>query len=353
MELRSTSRRWAGRWIRRVLLWLGAGLLLALALRQVDLGQLRLALAELRLWEIGLVLAVNVVVIQLLSLRWWFIVRKLGPDPGPMRVAIYRLAGFAISYFTPGPQFGGEPLMVRLLGRHQVAAATAAASVAMDKTIELLVNFLFLMIGLMAAIRLGLLPPAISAPAMAFAALLFSLPAVYMVAGARGSQPGSRLLARLPPAWRQSNRISRLAAGIAEAERHLSQFLRRQPNAVAAAVAASLLSWLALIGEYWLMARFMGLEVGLIQSIAVLAAARVAILLPMPGGLGTLEFSQTWAWAALGFMPAAGLALALVIRARDLVFAGIGLIAGAVLLSAEPAKPPTFERKHPVDAQLD
>lgn len=78
------------------------------------------------------------------------------------------------------------------------------------------------------------------------------------------------------------------------------------------------------------MAQFLGIRLSGLEAVAGLTAARVAFLLPMPGGLGALEASQVLAVSALGHSPAAGAALARVIRARDLIFGGIGLIIGAL-----------------------
>jgi uncharacterized membrane protein YbhN (UPF0104 family) len=87
----------------------------------------------------------------------------------------------------------------------------------------------------------------------------------------------------------------------------------------------SILSWIAIIGEYWLALHFLGQSVTLAQTISALVAARFAMLLPMPGGLGTLEASQVLALGALGLNPAAGISLSLLIRIRDLSLSGLGL----------------------------
>ncbi len=83
------------------------------------------------------------------------------------------------------------------------------------------------------------------------------------------------------------------------------------------------------------MARFLGLELTIWTAIAVLTAARVAYLLPMPGGLGTLEASQVLALATLGYPLEAGAALALLIRGRDVSFGGVGLISGGALAPSQ------------------
>ncbi len=60
-------------------------------------------------------------------------------------VYAYRAAANAVSYLTRGPHFGGEPLSVYLLHHQQgVSVSTAAASVALDRLLELLASFVVL-----------------------------------------------------------------------------------------------------------------------------------------------------------------------------------------------------------------
>jgi uncharacterized membrane protein YbhN (UPF0104 family) len=79
------------------------------------------------------------------------------------------------------------------------------------------------------------------------------------------------------------------------------------------------------------MLRFLGLHLSLPQVMLALTAARLAFLLPVPAGLGSLEAGQVLAMGLLGVNPAVAISLSLVIRARDLFFGGAGLWIGAVL----------------------
>lgn len=80
----------------------------------------------------------------------------------------------------------------------------------------------------------------------------------------------------------------------------------------------------------WLALQFLGLD---LQVGGVVTAARLVILLPFPAALGALEISQVPALTALGFSSAEGAAMGLLIRARDLLFGGAGLILTARFLS--------------------
>jgi uncharacterized membrane protein YbhN (UPF0104 family) len=70
----------------------------------------------------------------------------------------------------------------------------------------------------------------------------------------------------------------------------------------------------------------LGLPLGFAEILIVLTASRLAFLLPIPGGLGTLEASQVGVFALLGYEPAFAVGLALYIRVRDILMAALGLV---------------------------
>ena len=87
----------------------------------------------------------------------------------------------------------------------------------------------------------------------------------------------------------------------------------------------SLGNWLVLLADFWLATRLIGLHLNLAQFIGFVVAARIAILLPIPAGLGALEASQIFAAQRLGLNPALGLALVILFRVRDVALALVGL----------------------------
>lgn len=129
------------------LLVLLAGALLYWAFKEIPLSDIRLILGRLSFLQIAILLFVNTLIMLLFGLRWWLILKEMGHDIPLVNIAQYRLASFGVSYFTPGPQFGGEPLQVIFIRKkHQVETAKAIASVSFDKIIELISNFSFLLI---------------------------------------------------------------------------------------------------------------------------------------------------------------------------------------------------------------
>lgn len=280
-------------------------------------------------------LIVNGVVFLIFPARWWIILRAQGARVPYLPAAGYRLAAFAVSYFTPGPQLGGEPLQAALIRRrHGLSGAVAGASVALDRALEVSVNFAVLGVGLIVALRAELLGPA--APGwrgVAIPVLGVALSALGLLALGVGARPLGWLSARLARHVNVRPRLARIAALAVEMEREMVAFCRQRPLAMLAALGASLLSWAAIIGELALMLHLLGFDLPPEAVLGILIAARLAFLLPSPGGLGTLEAGQALAFGAMGFDPAGGLALSAVIRARDVLFGALGLWLGAAAVS--------------------
>lgn len=319
-------KRWRG------LFWILAPLLLWLAVRTLDFRTLLRALKELGGLEIAALLLVNLGVLLALSGRWWIILGGFAGRQRLLHVSAYRLAAFAISYFTPGPQFGGEPLQAYLVWRRDgLDPASAIASVILDKAIELMVNFSALIVGIIVLLQLPLKLPA-AVPVLLAPLLLLGLPLIYLVVVARGGTPLSRVAARFSLGIPGRFELADLTGVLDRAEGQAGRYWAGRKRRLMGALTWSVISWLILMFEYALLANFLGFEFHIGEILAILTAARLAFLLPFPGGLGALELGQAVAVSSLGYPAEAGVALALVIRARDVLFGLFGLVLGSYLL---------------------
>jgi uncharacterized protein (TIRG00374 family) len=318
--------------------WVIAPLLLVWVLRAVPLDEAWAILQQINLAELLGLALLNVLVLLSFSGRWWIILRSQGQRIPYLRLVGYRLAAFGVTYFTPGPQFGGEPVQVYLPEKRDgVPRSTAVAAVTLDKTLELLVNFAFLAGGVALIVQRRLLSENAERVALVAALTLFALPPLFLLAIWAGGRPMTRL-ARVVvwpvQAWSRRSgtlsmaapdRIERLLGGVAASEAQVRAFCRQQPAALAAAMGVTLLSWLGMIAEYWLALWALGIVLSPVDAIIALTAARIAFLAALPAGLGALEASQVLALGALGANPAAGLSLSLLIRLRDTALAAAGV----------------------------
>jgi uncharacterized protein (TIRG00374 family) len=326
----------------RFLLWIALPLALAWAMRGVSVQQVLQGLRQLTLGEILALAAVNLLVVLAFSGRWWTLLRAQGHRLPYVSLSAYRLAAFAISYFTPGTHFGGEPLQVHLVHRrHGVPLPRATASVVLDKAIELIANFAFLAIGLATVVRLGVQPAGSTLVLRAASLALLVLPALYLAAVWRGHRPASLLLSRLDSGSDETSRRRRLVGWAKATEAEVGSAARGSPRGVLAAGAFTVLSWLLLLAEWGLALQFLDIHLTAAEVIAVVTAARLALFVPLPGAAGALEAGLVLSLTTLGVETSQALSLAVVIRVRDVAFGAVGLWLGGWLAdrpgTAQPA----------------
>jgi uncharacterized protein (TIRG00374 family) len=316
----------------KLLSWLVIALLILWVVRTVSLREALFTIQRLQGWEIGALALANLLVLLALNGRWWLLLRGQGYAIPFLPLLGYRLAAFAVSYVTPGPHFGGEPLQVLLVERHQgVPRPMAIAAMTLDKLLELIVSLTLLAIGILAIVRWRLLPAANGEQAAVLFGTLACLPAGYLLATSSGRYPISTLVAKLAalptnrarPAWQL--RLQQAAATLRTAENQAGCFYHDAPGMLLLAILASLVGWLLMLVEYWLMVSFLGIRLTVPQLVTTITAAHVANLLLLPAGLGALETSQVVAFRLLGLDPAVGLSAGLLVRGRDMLLSAIGL----------------------------
>ena len=103
----------------RWLPWLLSAALLVGVIRLVPINEVAAALRQLRPAEIAALMVANGVVLLAITARWALLLRGQGYDVPFTALFGYRLAVFGLSYFTPGPHVGGEPLQLLLVEREQ------------------------------------------------------------------------------------------------------------------------------------------------------------------------------------------------------------------------------------------
>lgn len=316
------------RWFTRLLIWVMTLGLLAWVLWQAPLGPALAVLRGVNPLALAGLLALNLVVIGSFALRWWLLLDAQGQRVPFGAALVYRLMTFGVSYFTPGPQFGGEPLQVWTVERrHGVPARQALAAVTLDKAIELAANFGFLLFGALLLLVLGTELQQYAPLAIGLGALWMLMPLAYLAALWQGKAPVAGLLRTLAR-WPQTDGFRQAAL---EGEETAGRLFRQAPLRVALAMLVSAASWGLMVVEYWWALRVLGGDLPLVETVLALTAGRLAFLLPAPGGLGALEASQVLALTALGGSAALGLSVSLLIRARDVLLGGAGLLLVAVL----------------------
>ncbi len=230
---------------------------------------------------------------------------------GSLNSRLLRDAGDNLLVFMPGL---GEVIGARALvlaGGRTRAAVTASA---LDKFAETLAQVPY--IALAAVVLLqgwnGALPdlPAPASIALAMAASVVGLALVWRFARSRQGLAG------------------KLAARVRAEFALLAGEMRLQKAGLPLSTGLHFLAWVMGGLQIWMAARALGYDIGPYESIAIESAAYAgrAILFFVPAGLVTQEAGLVAAGLVFGLTPAQSLALALVLRLRDVVF-GLPLLA--------------------------
>ena len=309
--------------------WLGllAGVaLFAWVLRSADLPVVWEQLRNLG-GRFGLILLFYIVIFGLDTLGWRFALppaaqRRVG-WAGLFRT---RLAGEAINYVTPTAWVGGEPVKAYLLSRrYGIPLGDGMTSVVIAKTTFSISMFFFILLGVLATLA-GRTSPA-AAPLFRWVwvvlpALGLLLALFLIVQFLRPFQKGHSFLARIMPGW-----LRHLESKVQEWDETLARFYRRSPKTVFLSFGFHFLGWIAGVFEVFLILRFVGEPVSLltawsIESLWILLKTGAFLI---PASLGASEGISLLVCTGLGLSSASGLALALVRRARELSWVGLGL----------------------------
>ncbi len=308
-------------WLRRALVFIVLATLLYLALRNAPLTEIFQALKQLRVWQIATLLLVNVLIYALITLRWWIIVRAESKSLPYLPLVAVRLAVFGVSYFTLGPQVGGEPLQVLYLQRkYGITYTRATASVLMDKLLEFLANFFLLAVGLTSVLQAGIISTNGGSSLLSLSGLIILCvwPPIHIILMMRGIYPVSIVLRKI-----SNNKFARF---VFASERMAGNFCRRHLASLLSAIAVSILAAVGMVSEFFFITKFLHIELSISQTIAAWTAAWLAFLVPLPGGLGALEASQVFALGAFGISAASAISVTFLIRGRDLLIGGLGLL---------------------------
>jgi uncharacterized membrane protein YbhN (UPF0104 family) len=194
----------------------------------------------------------------------------------------------------------------------------------MDKLLELLANFLLLAVGLTAILQAGIISTNGGGSWLSLSVLLLLCmwPPIHIIFLYRRKYPVSALLRGIPFLKKDSRPVRFIAAS----ERLAGAFCRRHLQALVAATAISICAGIGMVGEFALIVRFLDIELSLWQTIAAWTAGWLSLLAPLPGGLGALEASQVFALGVFGVPAALAISVTLVMRGRDLLIGGLGLL---------------------------
>jgi uncharacterized protein (TIRG00374 family) len=308
------------------LLWLAALILVGSVLSQLPFAAIAQTIGTVSLPQWLIWIGLNFGIMLLATQRWQVLSKLLKLPVKFSELLMIRQAGQTVSFITPGPQFGGEPLQIRWLCKHrQLPMHSAALALGLDRFYELWVNFGMLALGVL----LLLASPA--GDASNWQEILAILTTILLTLSLLGGliliqpEPALAWLKPLTRQWRQHPRLQNIGTHRQRLGSDLKRAVAGQKPALLAALMLSLCGWVGLIGELWLLLSIFDLTLDASAFLVILVAMRLAFLLPLPGGIGTLEAALFWAFQYLSLPAEAAIGLIALMRLRDTLVLMLGL----------------------------
>lgn len=278
----------------------------------------------------GILPCIGFILISLLnftfySLRWQIIINDMLPPEKHLplhRVFMHRMSGFAAGYLTPASQVAGEPIRVAMLHTDHVPVKEATSSVIIDLAFEISAVVLFIISGLIIAVAEGIGGQALYAGAGFIVVLVLLLIAFFWsTASGNGFFSGFFRMTRLSRVKRLENTYH----WIVDTEKLMKKFFSGKPGVIALIVVLSLVMVSFKAIEAYYIASFYGVAPSLRDVFLLATLPGIALLLPVPAGLGVFEGSNAAIFSLLG-LPLNPVAFTAIIRIRDFVFIALGVM---------------------------
>jgi hypothetical protein len=261
---------------------------------------------------LAVILALSLIRLRLQTQSWALALRKDGVDSNTGELMFLRLASQGIGYLTVLGPAASEPMKIKLLERHRGSATVATL---VDTGAYWMSAGLVLIAGSIAATVMFTHDR--SAPL-----LLGALVAAGLYFLGRPQAVLNPLVLRLgkaAPGW---------LTKAAQIESEIRKFAAAHPATIRRMFVLDLACQALLLAEIAVALYFLHLPLRAGPVLSIEAAGRMVRMLGgwMPARIGADEGAAAAAFAALGFPAAAGLALALVRRFRDMLASLIGLM---------------------------
>lgn len=317
----------ANRWLG-LLTWLTALILLVIVYIRLPLATLPEVLSHQQPLRLFCWMLLNGFIILALTYRWQILVAPLNQTIRFMPLLMVRQAGQVVSFITPGPQFGGEPLQVYWLWKaFGIPGHLSVLAVGLDRFYELWVNFAVLVLALILLGYVIILTPEAWMSALGLMLtfiLLLSLIAWVLI---KFPDRIGGLIERIATRWQQVPALANLGAVWSRIHTDLTTLLQKHRQALMRALLMSVIGWVGMGLELWILLSFFEPVPTFSGFVLLFVAVRLAFLLPIPGGLGTLEAAVLWAGQLQGLSGEAAMGLIVLMRVRDVIIMGCGMLA--------------------------
>lgn len=256
--------------------------------------------------------------------KWQLVLHSQNYHVPYVKLFMYRLVGYSVGYLTPTTHAGSEPIRAFLLRREGIPKNEAFSNVIIEKSIELLANVIFFFLGALLVLNSVTVQKSAKITILVLS-LLFMLVTGALIAGILNKNSmfvGIFKFFRLNKI-RQLHGIEKTLAGV---EEQVEKFYREKKDYFIGVVLIMVVLWALMFVEYRYALLILGHEATLVEIFLILTGVGLAYAVPVPAAMGALELGQLSAAKVLQMSAVTGIALAFLVRARDLLWTFFGLI---------------------------
>lgn len=264
-----------------------------------------------------LLLALTLFMLLTGVVRWRAILRHQGFQVPFLSLLKQYFGGFALSFFAPMVFFGSELFRSYALQEfHGVPLQRGAVSVAAERILETTTYLLVLGVGMVFLLvsKSVVVPPFLVWVLLGVLVLALALAFFYLKSHRKES-----IVRIFFPRIKGNN-------GFLEMEQELLRFFTWRNRAFWQGISLSFAKASFALVRTVVLAGFLGKQLAFLPAVAVTGFTFLALLIPIPGQLGSHEALQAAAFAVLGLEGHAGAAFAFLVRAAELAVALAGLV---------------------------
>ncbi len=241
---------------------------------------------------------------------------------------IFRLIGFAVGYVTPMAHVGGEPVRALLVGKQGIPYKVSFSAVIVDKMLELMFNIAIFFIGALIIANAADFPLVARATIFVLSLILVVAASIFTYNVFKKKKVFVPILKFLR--FHKRKNWKSLSKSVNEVELLIEHFYANRKRHFHRSLLVNAILWALMFMEYKFALLILGYDANIFGIFLFLTGVGIAYSIPIPAALGVLELGQISAGALLGIKAAVGVALAFLIRIRDILWTIVGLILLAI-----------------------
>ena len=266
-------------------------------------------------------------------------------------LVLIRLAGESVNSIIPSANFAGEPIKAYFLQKHNVSMVDGMASVVISRTIMIISQIIFVMIGVVFFLyKLNVSGPRLIS---SLVIILLGVPIIMFILFVQKRGLFAFLLKLLRMFRIRIRYIEERKERLGELDENIYHFYSHNKKKAFYSFVFYFLGWLARLIEVFLILYLLNIPIDAVSAYVIESLSSVArgITSFIPGSVGGQEGGLIAIFVSLKLSAGVALTFGILRRFRELIFIGIGLFVASKLewaiAESTPSKPTGVQDPYP------